>query len=139
MGVEPIPEAPITVTRIRISSFGQHPGFSRALSLLLLVFVVYGTTIAAAHGHGRVLDATSNDLTASVSQPNSTSSLNGGQLGCSECVLCQFHQYSATALITIRAESSQGQTRIELLQPEPVSLKSQTSTPQKGRAPPLAN
>lgn len=126
------------MTGNRIPSFGQHAAFSRVLSLLLLGFVVYGTTIGAAHRHGTVLD-TDSSRTSSVSQPNGTSTLNGGQLGCNECVLCQFHQYSSTALITIRADSSEVQTCLELLQPEPISLKSQTSTPQKGRAPPLAN
>lgn len=139
MGIEPFPQSSMTVTSNRIFSFGQHPGFSRVLSLLLLGFVVYGTTIAAAHRHGKVFDANSSGLTASVSQPNGTSSLNGGQIGCNECVLCQFHQYSSTALITIRTGITELNTRSELPDLEPIVAQSIANTPQKGRAPPFTS
>jgi hypothetical protein len=111
--------------------------FSRVLSLLLLGFVVYGTTIAAAHRHGRIVN-TDSSLTKSISQPNGTSSLNG-QRGCNECALCQLHLYSSTALITIRAGVAPLSTRIEHQNPEPTVFKSSVTTPKKGRAPPLAN
>lgn len=127
-----------TVTRNGISSLGQHPAFSRVLSLLLLGFVVYGTTIAAAHRHGTVLD-TDSGHTSAVSQPNGTSTLNGGQFGCNECVLCQLHQYSSTALIPIRTGNTQPNTCSELSNPEPSFVQSLTKTPQKGRAPPFTS
>ena len=126
------------VKRHRIPSFGQHPIFSRVLSLLLLGFVVYGTTIAAAHRHGTVLD-TDSGRTSAVSQPSGTSTLNGGQFGCNECVLCQLHQYSSTALIPIRTGITQLNTRSELRNPEPIFVQSLTKTPQKGRAPPFTS
>lgn len=126
------------VTRKPHFSFGRHASFSRALSLLLLVFVLYGTTIAAAHRHGRILNAEGGSA-ASVSQPNNSSTLNGGQLGCNQCALCQFHQHSSTALITIRISTTELNTHLEPTDAESIALKSETNAPQQGRAPPLAN
>lgn len=127
-----------TVTRMPHFSLGRHASFSRALSLLLLVFVLYGTTVAAAHRHGRILDAESGSAT-SVSQPNNSSTLNGGQLGCNECALCQFHRHSSTALITIRISTAELNTHLETQDAGPIALKSQTNAPQQGRAPPFTS
>ena len=130
---------PRTVTRRPLlMSLSQRSSFSRALSLLLLVFVLYGTTVEAAHRHGSILDLSSGKTT-SVSQTQGLPGGGNAALGCGDCLICQLHQNFSTSLITVRPGSSPLLTRLELLRPAAVSLKSQTSTPQKGRAPPLAN
>jgi hypothetical protein len=129
---------PRTVTRRpRLTSLSQRASFSRALSLLLLVFILYGTTIEAAHRHGRILDLSSGKTT-SVSQTQGSPEAGNTALGCGECLICQLHQNFSTSLIAVRPGSSPLRTRLELLRLAAVALKSQTSTPQKGRAPPLA-
>jgi hypothetical protein len=127
------------VTR-RYSSHFRPPGFaSRALSLFLLSLVLYGTTIEIAHSHGRILSTNPSEQSPSISQSNAPTHVAGGQLGCSECLLCQFHKNFSTTTITVRDASASPTTRLGLQCPSSVAFESHTNSPQKGRAPPLAN
>ncbi|MGH9960912.1 MAG: hypothetical protein ACREBC_27980, partial [Pyrinomonadaceae bacterium] len=87
-------------------SFDRHRPLRRALSSLLLIFVVCGTTIEAAHRHGKILNGESSELSASFSQTSGSSNVAGGQFGCHECALCQLHKNLAAAIITARTASS---------------------------------
>jgi hypothetical protein len=115
----------------------QSANLKRGLGLLLLIFIVYGTTVEAAHRHGRVAPAAHN--TAAFEQTGSTSTNTKTQPGCSDCLLCQLHQNFSATLISVKpvAEPLVRQTYTPQL--DPVSISSTTHRPQSGRAPPQAN
>ena len=127
------------VTRRYSSRFCPPALASRALSLFLLGLVLYGTTIEIAHSHGRILTTKPSEQSSSISQSNGPTHIAGGQLGCSECLLCQFHKNFSTTTIAVRDASVSPTIRLGLQHPTSVAFESHTNRPQKGRAPPLAN
>ena len=113
----------------------RNVAFSRALGLLLLAFILYGTTVEAAHRHGRTL--TTNSGITTLSQSEKSGNLFGAQTGCSDCLICQLHQGFATTLITLRVNDPP--IRV-LHQPAAVvvpDLLSRIISPLAGRAPPF--
>ena len=114
----------------------QRADLKRGLALLLLIFIVYGTTVEAAHRHGGVAPATHN--AAAFEQTGSNTTTPATQSGCSDCLLCQLHQNFSATLISVKplAEPLVRQTYTPQL--EPVSIGSTTHSPQSGRAPPQA-
>lgn len=129
-----------TVTRRRhLTSLSPRTSLVRALSLLLLVFILYGTTIEAAHRHGRLLKRDGSEQSLTVSHPSIPTNVAGGQFGCSECLICQLQKTFSATLVTVRAVSSRPRSRLELLLPPAIAFKSQTNAPQKGRAPPFTS
>src|SRR5689334_4748120 len=74
--------------------------FTRWLSLLLVVFILYGTTVAAAHSHGRILPSTSSAAAHFDNQQSQNLSTN--KTSCSDCLICQLHQNVSTTLIALR-------------------------------------
>jgi hypothetical protein len=78
----------------------RNTSVSRWLGLLLLAFILYGTTVEAAHRHGRVL--TDKSDIASVAHSEKSGNLTGGQTGCGDCLICQLHQNFSTTLIALR-------------------------------------
>ena len=115
----------------------QRADLKRGLALLLLIFIVYGTTVEAAHRHGGVAPAAQNAV--AFEQTGSTSSTRTTQPGCSDCLICQLHQNFSATLISVKpvAETLVRQTYTPQL--DPVSISSTTHRPQSGRAPPQAN
>src|SRR5688500_15016766 len=129
-----------TVTRRRHSTgLYRRTSLVRVISSLLLVLIVYGTTIEAAHKHGRLFKAEASELSLSVSQPNAPTKVGDGRFGCSECLICQLQKNFSATLITVRVVSSQPRSRLELQIPRPTAFKSLTSAPHKGRGPPLTS
>jgi hypothetical protein len=112
----------------------QGATFSRWLNLLLVVFILYGTTVEAAHRHGRVLP----------SQTNTNAQLNGehsknlgtAQTGCNDCLICQLHQNFTTTLIALRLNDPPVQLPQRVVSEVPQDLLSQITSPVTGRAPP---
>ena len=76
-----------------------HGVYSRVLSLVLLAFVFYGTTVEATHRHGRILTSTT---ATSASGSDSPSGFAGNLSGCNDCLICQLHLSFSTAVINIR-------------------------------------
>jgi hypothetical protein len=115
----------------------QSANLKRGLGLLLLIFVVYGTTVEAAHRHGRVAQAAHSAV--AFEQTGSTNTNTKTLPGCSDCLLCQLHQNFSATLISVKpvAEPLVRQTYTPQL--DPVSISSTTHRPQSGRAPPQAN
>jgi hypothetical protein len=115
----------------------NNAAFSRGLGLLLVLFVFYGTTVEAAHRHGRVVPPSHNSV--AFEQTGSTNTNTKTQPGCSDCLLCQLHQNFSATLISVKpvAEPLVRQTYTPQL--DPVSISSTTHRPQSGRAPPQAN
>jgi len=125
------------VTSILTSRIRNQSGrVSRALALLLVVFVLYGTTVEAAHRHGRFLPSVSNATT--VVDPGLAKNLAGGPIGCSDCLICQLHQNFSTTLITFRQTDAQVHVRTQFFDPALVCCHSLTNAPRKGRAPPTS-
>ena len=115
----------------------QSASMKRGLGLLLLVFIVYGTTVEAAHSHGKV--GPPSNAAVAFEPAGSTSTKTTTQPGCSDCLICQLHQNFSATLISVKpvAEPLVRQTYTPQL--DPVSISSTTHSPQSGRAPPQAN
>jgi len=110
----------------------------RGLGLLLVVFILYGTTVEAAHCHGRVLPQ-SNSAT-SLTNPNAGSSGTfKTKPGCNDCLICQLHQNFSATLITVKLNTVPIARVTHAQRLDPVSIRSITSHTQSGRAPPQAN
>jgi hypothetical protein len=112
--------------------------FTRWLSLLLVVFILYGTTVEAAHRHGRTLLSTSS--AAAHFDQEQTQNRSTSQTGCNDCLICQLHQNFSTTAITLRLKhdpQTQAPRRVTTVTPE--GLRSQIIRPQAGRAPPETN
>ena len=126
-----------TVTSVLTSRFRtRSASFSRALALLLVVFILYGTTVEAAHRHGRILPQ--ENSAASIIDPELANNLAGGLIGCSDCLICQLHQNFSTTLITFRQTDAPVHVRTQFLNTTLVGCPSKTSAPRKGRAPPIS-
>lgn len=115
----------------------QNAKLKRVIGLLLLIFIVYGTTVEAAHRHGRVTPAVQNAV--AFEQTGNTRTTPKTQPGCSDCLICQLHQNFSATLISVKpfTESFVRQTYTPQL--DPVSIRSITNSTQSGRAPPQAN
>src|SRR5687768_2141605 len=83
------------------NTLSRHSAVSRTVAGLLLVFVIYGTTIEAAHRHGRIFGS-EQSKSAFVSPDNATKGVAGGSLSCAECLICQLHQHFSASLVTVR-------------------------------------
>ena len=112
----------------------QSRDFSRWLSLLLVVFIFYGTTVEAAHRHGGILPTSSG--AASRVENEQTQNLTS-KTGCSDCLICQLHQNFTTTLISLRLtnEPTPAPQRVEIVVAR--DLRSQIVGPSPGRAPPF--
>ena len=112
--------------------------FTRWLSLLLVVFILYGTTVEAAHRHGRVLPSTSNATAHFDNQQSQNLSTN--KTGCNDCLICQLHQNFTTTLIVLRLKHEPpARTTQQVTTVAHEDLLSQIISPQVGRAPPRTN
>ena len=116
----------------------KHRGanFTRRLSLLLVVFIVYGFTVEAAHRHGRVLPSTSS--AASHVDNEQSQNLSGNKSGCNDCLICQLHQNFATTQIALRLNDPPAQIPQLVTTVVAEDLLSQIISPVSGRAPPQA-
>jgi hypothetical protein len=112
----------------------QGATFSRWLNLLLVVFIIYGTTVEAAHRHGRIVAAE----TGASAQLDSEHSKNLGtaKAGCTDCLICQLHQNFTTTLIALRLDDRPVQIPQRVVSVVPQDLLSQITSPLAGRAPP---
>jgi len=114
----------------------RNPGatFSRWLNLLLVVFILYGTTVEAAHRHGRILPS----RTGATAQLDNEHDKNLGtsKTGCSDCLICQLHQNFTTTLIALRLNDPPVRLPQQVAIAVPQDLLSQIITPAAGRAPP---
>ena len=110
----------------------------RGIGLLLVLFIVYGTTVEAAHRHG--VAATQSNSATSVTNPNSgASSTSNAKPGCSDCLLCQLHQNLSATLISVKLNAAPLARVTHALSFDPVSICSIANSPHSGRAPPQAN
>jgi hypothetical protein len=118
------------------NSASQNRGsaFRRGIGLLLTLFILYGTTVEAAHRHGRTLSV---DGGASLAQREHTGTPAGSKTGCSDCLICQLHQNFTTTLIVFRLVAPPIQLRLPTTTTVPPDILSQITGPTSGRAPPF--
>jgi hypothetical protein len=111
----------------------RSTAFTRWLGLLLAFFILYGTTVEAAHRHGRVLP--DHGAASLVDQDQTTSPLNG-KTGCGDCLICQLHQNFSTTLIAFRFVDPPKEVRIKAPDAIPPDVRFPVIGPTAGRAPP---
>lgn len=112
----------------------RNVGFKRWLGLSLVVFILYGTTVEAAHRHGRVLPSSGS---ASLVQTEQTNSPVGNKTGCGDCLICQLHQNFTTTLVAFRLADPPNQLQLRTSAEIPPDVHCQTAGPTAGRAPPF--
>ncbi|HEY6232198.1 MAG TPA: hypothetical protein VIW64_13135 [Pyrinomonadaceae bacterium] len=112
----------------------SHSRFSRVLSLLLLGFIVYGTTVEAAHTHGGL--ASSVVRSASFSDPATDAKGATPLVGCGDCLICQLHQNFSATLISLPPSVAPTPLNSQFILSTTIPLYSQTTAPRSGRAPP---
>jgi len=112
----------------------QSTTFSRWLGLLLIAFIFYGTTVEAAHRHGRVLSE--NGDVASLTHSEETANPASSSTGCADCLICQLHQNFSTSLITLRLNDPPVQLLQRTATVVAPDLRSQIISPLAGRGPP---
>ena len=128
-----------TVTRERDSKLVRpHSAFARALSLVLLGFIVYGTTVEAAHTHGSLRAANTIVDASNISDPTTETKTTTKLTGCGDCLICQLHQGFSTTLISVPPSLVAGSLRSSVFNSTPASAHSQVTSPRRGRAPPLS-
>lgn len=110
---------------------------SRVLSVLLLSFIVYGTTVEAAHKHSGLSDARSSAQKNAFSEPDTQTARDGGLAGCDDCLICQLHQDFSTSLIVERDSSAPARTRLEISLATSATPIPLMAAPNRGRAPPF--
>lgn len=118
---------------------GPHALFSRVLSFVLLSFIIWGTTVEAAHKHGGPSDAGQSAQENSIAEPGTKTANHGGLAGYNDCLICQLHQDFSTSLILERDGSAPARTRLEISLANSVSPTNQVNAPTSGRAPPLTS
>lgn len=118
-----------------------HPytAFARVLSFLLLGFIVYGTTVEAAHKHGNLIRPNEVSGTASVSNRGSGTTLSTTVSGCNDCLICQLHQQFSTTLTSSPPSIDQSVSNSFFSSSALVSAGSRTTAPSTGRGPPYAS
>ena len=116
----------------------QTASLKRGLGLLLLIFIVYGTTVEAAHRHGTAAPAAHN-AAASFDKTGSTSTTPITQPGCGDCLICQLHQNFSATLISVKPLAEPLVRHTDTPQSVPVSIRSIAHSPHSDRAPPQAN
>jgi len=124
-------------TKPHLKDLGRHAAVSRVLSGLLLVFVIYGTTIEAAHRHGRILNSHSTATAASTNTDDG--SVGKSASSCTECLICQLHQHFSTSLVSVRLKHSPQATVAETFQPETQRLSTRAVATKSSRGPPLTS
>jgi hypothetical protein len=112
----------------------RSPSFSRWLGLLLIAFILYGTTVEAAHRHGRVLSDNGN--LSSVTHSDKSGNPAGAQTGCGDCLICQLHQNFSTTLLAFRLSDPPARVLFTTTTFVAPDLLSRISSPLAGRAPP---
>ena len=104
---------------------------------MLVFFIFYGTTVEAAHRHGKVSGP--NETQTFVTTPGSAQSPLSTTNGCNDCLTCQLHQHLFASLVSVRTNDTRVSARSLPQQTRTVSITSLIRAPHAGRAPPKVN
>ena len=132
---EPQTLTQLTVTSMLTNAFLNHrPNLKRGLGSLLVLLILYGTTVEAAHRHGVVLPAPSS--ATAFTDTDQTSTPLASKNACGDCLICQLHQNFNTTLIAFRIAEPPTRIRVNITTTLPLDVLSQVTGPTSGRAPP---
>lgn len=106
----------------------------RWIGFALVVFILYGTTVEAAHRHGRILPTSGAD---SVDTSEQNSSPASSKTSCGDCLICQLHQNFDTTLVAFRFVDPPVAVIPNLITALPRDVFSQATGVIAGRAPPF--
>jgi hypothetical protein len=106
------------------------------LSFLLLGFIVYGTTVEAAHTHGNLAATKTVVGASSFSDPATDAKTTTKLPGCGDCLICQLHQNFSATLISVPPSIGPLAVSSHFFNLAAVSVVTQTNAPRRGRAPP---
>jgi hypothetical protein len=110
--------------------------FPRALSILLLAFIICGTTVEAAHNHGNLAGLNKATSAGHFSDPATEESANTGSLNCSDCLICQLHQNFSAAVLSVTPNLAPLVITARFSHFHSLQASSQTNVTRTGRAPP---
>jgi hypothetical protein len=116
----------------------MRAAFPRALSILLLAFIICGTTVEAAHNHGNLAGSNKPTSAAHFSDPATEGTVDTSSLNCNDCLICQLHQNFSTTVLSVPPSTGLSAAGFHIFNLTIVSVNSQTTTPQRGRAPPFS-
>jgi hypothetical protein len=114
----------------------MRAAFPRALSILLLAFIICGTTVEAAHNHGNRLESNKLSSAAHFSDPATESTLDTSSLNCGDCLICQLHQNFSATVISVSPSLAPLIVTASFIQSHSLLASSQKSVTRTGRAPP---
>jgi hypothetical protein len=118
-----------------------HGGSStsaRALSLLLLALILYGSTVEAAHRHGRVL-VSSQETSTSIQDSSQANQALNGKPSCSDCLICQLQQNFSSTLTSFALLDTPVAASIPTSHDSSGKFHSRYCSPLRGRAPPITS
>jgi hypothetical protein len=115
----------------------MRAAFPRALSILLLAFIICGTTVEAAHNHGNLPGSNKVTSAAHFSDPATESTVHTSSLNCGDCLICQLHQNFSSTVLSVTPSIGPSADGFHTFTLTTVSIHSQTAATQRGRAPPF--
>ena len=106
----------------------------RWIGFALVAFILYGTTVEAAHRHGRILPTSGTD---SVATSQHSGAPANSTTGCGDCLICQLHQNFNTTLAAFRFVDPPASVIPKFTTALPRDVFSQATGVVTGRAPPF--
>nr|AAP58550.1 hypothetical protein [uncultured Acidobacteriota bacterium] len=110
---------------------------ARLVSLILLSFIVHGTTVEAVHRHGTIRPVS--ETGQSVRDANSGDDGISAPSGCGACLICQLQQNFSTGHTNAFHVSPQPIATHHSTQVSALDISSSIVAPRSGRAPPVAS
>ena len=110
--------------------------FTRALAVMLLGFIICGTTVEAAHTHGNLNGAQSSVGGPAFLDPASAIEPLGNLLNCNDCLICQLQHHFSATLISVPPSLAPSAFKVRFFNFTSPAFYSQTKTPHISRGPP---
>jgi hypothetical protein len=127
------------VTSLFNSTARRRPNiFGRGLASVLLLLVVYGSTVEAVHSHGGLVPARLADA-RTVTQTNESDQTTHQTASHGDCLICQLQQNLANGLFQVQTLALRPLTATAATPTSVAIYYFQTATPRRGRAPPLTS
>jgi hypothetical protein len=106
----------------------------RWIGFALVVFILYGTTVEAAHRHGRILPTSAAD---SAGNSEHSSSPATSTTSCGDCLICQLHQNFNSTPVAFRLVDPPASVVARFATELPRDVFSYATGVIRGRAPPF--
>jgi hypothetical protein len=117
----------------------KHAPLARLLAFVLLALVTYSATAESTHKHGNIsLDRPSQSAPAFEASSDAESSLKDSRTF-GDCLICQLHQHLSVTLFSSLPQVIAPPVQTAHTPAVELTYLSQSDTPRRGRAPPLAS